>query len=304
MKVMMTNRFEFMEPIFFKNRRNNEIEEEYVPSGKILSWFYNKPLGKVSLHLLMKRKLVSSLGGWYMNSRLSKGLISKFIERNKIDLSIYQIKDSSAYKNFNDFFYRKIEISKRPVGDAFVSPADGKILAFQSMRDVASFFIKGSQFTISSFLKNDQLAKRYADGAMMIVRLAPADYHRFHFPADGVISASKLIKGKYFSVSPLALRKSLQIFCQNTRVYSTLQTEDYGDVIISEVGASMVGSIFQTYQPNTNIKKGSEKGYFAFGGSTIVLFFEKDKIKIDQDLLDNTRSGLETTVHMGENIAG
>ncbi|MGZ2368400.1 phosphatidylserine decarboxylase [Ancylomarina sp. YFZ004] len=284
-------------------RKSGSLVKEFVPSEGMLRWLYNSSLGKVTLHTLVKRKMLTMLGGWYMSSRLSKKKIDKFIAQYQIDLSNYKITDSKAYLNFNDFFFRKIQAEKRPIGNGVVSPADGKLLAFQSITDASSFFVKGSEFTIKSFLKNKELAEKYADGSMLIARLAPTDYHRFHFPASGLISESKDIKGRYFSVSPMALKKSLEIFCQNYRAYSTLVTDDYGDILISEVGATMVGSIIQTYQDNSQIQKGEEKGYFAFGGSTLVLFFEKGKVKLADDLLENTLKGYETSVFMGENIA-
>jgi phosphatidylserine decarboxylase len=147
------------------------------------------------------------------------------------------------------------------------------------------------------------LAKKYKDGAMAIVRLAPADYHRFHFPASGKVSASKAINGHYFSVSPLALQRSLKIFCENYREYCILESPTFGDILISDVGATMVGSIIQTYKANSEIEKGDEKGYFAFGGSTLVLLFEKGKADFDADLTSNTKKGFETTIRMGEQIA-
>ncbi|MDE5416456.1 phosphatidylserine decarboxylase [Labilibaculum sp. DW002] len=291
-----------MTSIKYIERISGEIVDELVPGEGILKWLYSSVLGKASLHLLVKRKIVSVVGGWFMNSRLSKPQIDKFIEKNQIDLSLYNISDSNAFKNFNEFFYRKIRMDKRPIADGVVSPADGKAIAFQSIKDIPSFFLKGSQFTVQSFLDNELLSEKYADGSMLIVRLAPADYHRFHFPASGLISESKEIKGRYFSVSPMALRESLEIFCRNLRVYSTLKTEDYGDVLISEVGATMVGSIIQTYTNNSEVKSGDEKGYFAFGGSTVVLFFEKNKMKFSDDLIKNTKGGFETAVQMGESI--
>ena len=292
-----------MEFIEYIDRESGKVKKEVVPGERMLKWFYGSSVGRASLHVLIKRKLVSAVGGRFMNSRLSRGQIRKFIRRNGIDLSIYRKKDSKSYRHFNDFFYRKIQKDQRPLGDALVSPADGKILAFPRVRDVDFFFIKGSEFSVNGFLQNEQLAKNYTDGAMAIIRLAPADYHRYHFPASGIISKATRIKGKYFSVSPLALRKSLEIFCQNRRVYSILKTDEYGDILICEVGATMVGSIVQTYQEDSYVKKGSEKGYFAFGGSTVVLFFEKGKVSFDKDLIENTQKGLETTVKMGENIA-
>lgn len=292
----------FMESIQYIERNSGDILEEHVPSKGMLKWLYSSLLGKASLHLLFKRKIFSALGGWYMNTRLSKKRIDNFILANKIDLSNYIISDSKLYKHFNDFFYRKIKAEIRPIANGIVSPADGKLLAFQTIKDVNSFFVKGSEFTVESFLHDKELADKYADGAMLIVRLAPADYHRFHFPADGKISKSKRIKGNYFSVSPLALRKNLEIFCQNHRVYSTLSTNNFGEILICEVGATLVGSIIQTTAENTHVKSGDEKGYFAFGGSTIVLLFEKGKVNLAQDLLDNTKNGLETSIMMGESI--
>ena len=103
------------------------------------------------------------------------------------------------------------------------------------------------------------------------------------------------------SVNPFALRKKAEIFCLNKREYTTLSNPLFGDVIMAEVGATMVGSIVQTYE-RSSVKKGEEKGYFKFGGSTVVLLFEKSKICIDKDLLINTAMGYETAVKMGERI--
>ena len=137
---------------------------------------------------------------------------------------------------------------------------------------------------------------------MVIVRLAPADYHRFHFPADGKISMSRKIEGYYYSVSPHAIRQNFRIFCENKREYSILSTEKFGDICIAEIGATMVGGIEQTYEPDTFVKKGDEKGYFYFGGSTVIMFLEKDRVEIDRDILENSINGIETKVFMGEGI--
>ena len=293
-----------MDSIKYTDRKRTTVFEEDVPSGAMLKWFYNVGLGKLALHLLVKRKLFSMLGGWYMNSRFSKGRIQQFIDTYKIDMSVYDIPANGEFRTFNEFFYRTVKPECRPLEDDIVSPADGRILAFQSLKDVSSFFVKGSEFMLESFLQDEKLTHKYADGSMFIIRLAPTDYHRFHFPSSGKISSSKAIKGHYFSVSPLALNKSLEIFCQNQREYSILQTKEYGDILISEVGATMVGSIIQSYQANSEIEKGQEKGYFAFGGSTVVLLFEKGSIKIDEDIVSNTKDGMETLIKMGERIGG
>jgi phosphatidylserine decarboxylase len=164
------------------------------------------------------------------------------------------------------------------------------------------FYIKGVKFNVMEFLNDTLLGKKYSDGLLVIVRLAPPDYHRYHFPVSGNIIRDLRIEGDYYSVSPLALRKIAGLFCMNEREYMVISTQKFGDVVMSEVGATMVGSIIQTYKGDT-VVKGAEKGYFKFGGSTVVLLFEKDEVKIDDDIIRNSEQGLETTVKVGERIA-
>ena len=291
-----------MNSIIFIDRKTGHTIHEQTPSSKFLNFLYGSFLGKISLELLFKRKVITALGGWYMNTKASRKKIEPFIDQYKMDMSDY-ICPPKGFSTFNDFFYRKIKPETRPLANGIISPADGKILAFNSLKEVNSFFVKGCEFTIPNFLKNPELVDLYKDGAMAIVRLAPVDYHRFHMPASGEISESFKINGHYLSVSPLALRKSLRIFCENIREYSLLKTKNSGTIAIVEVGATMVGSIVQTYTANSAVKKGDEKGYFAFGGSTLVILFEKDTIRFDDDLIENTQKGYETTIKMGEQIA-
>jgi phosphatidylserine decarboxylase len=150
-------------------------------------------------------------------------------------------------------------------------------------------------------LNDARLAQKYRDGTLVIIRLAPFDYHRFHFPVGGNVSPITRVEGDYYSVNPLALRKMAEIFCLNKREFAILSNPLFGDVVMMEVGATMVGSMVQTYTGNA-VKKGEEKGYFKFGGSTVVLLFEKDKIRLDEDFLLNTSRGYETTVKQGERI--
>ncbi len=283
-------------------RASGAIIEEDVPGGAFMNWLYNRPLGKMSLWFLIKRKAFSVLGGWYMNTKASGKKVAPFINKYNVDIEEYEI-PKSGFKTFNQFFYRKIKPQYRSIGDGVVSPSDGRLLVFQHMSDITKFFVKGSEFDLKTFLNDSKLSERYKNGSMAIIRLAPVDYHRFHFPVSGMASAINKIKGDYYSVSPIALGKKLDIFCQNKREIMTVQTIDAGRVVIVDVGATLTGSIIQTYQPNLKVVKGTEKGYFAFGGSTVVLLFESNQIQFDKDLIDNTNNGLETSIKMGEQIA-
>lgn len=293
-----------MDIIKYIDRKTKQLKHENVPSSGMLQWFYNAFIGKAALHMLMKRKVISVLSGSYMNSNRSKKRIVPFITQHGVNLQECKKNNAQQFISFNDFFYRKLKKNARVIEKGIVSPADGKILVFPCLKEVSSFFIKGSEFNLDTFLKSKELGKKYKNGAMTIIRLAPADYHRFHFPYKGTATKTRNINGHYFSVSPIALKKSLRIFCENKRAYNLLKTDRYNDILIAEVGATMVGSIIQTYTENTFVKKGEEKGYFSFGGSTLVLLFENNSgIKFSEDLILNTQRGLETTIKMGETIA-
>lgn len=290
-----------MELILFINRKSKKKIEEKPPGANFLNFLYSHPFGKLGLNLLFKRKLVSAVGGWYMNSKKSAKRVDQFIRDHKMDMTDYLVPEN-GFQTFNEFFYRKIAEGSRPLGNGIICPADGKVLAFENIEKSQDFFIKGSLFNLRSFLNSEKLAQKFHKGAMLIIRLAPTDYHRYHFPCDGLAGKSIEINGHYLSVSPIALRRSLDIFLKNKREYMELQTEKQGDILICDVGATMVGTIIQTYKPGARVKKGEEKGYFAFGGSTLVLLFEEGKISFSADLIENTRLGFETEVKMGESI--
>lgn len=288
------------DPIKYYERESGQIKIEKVAGEKWLLWLYYNPIGEATLWALVKRKIVTTIYGNMMDRAYSSKRVHPFIEDFEIDMSVAQKKE---FKNFNDFFTRKLKDDARQIdtcSNIVISPADGKILAYADISNT-DFIVKGFRFDVFSFLDNPDLGQKYQNGSMLIIRLAPADYHRFHFPISGNISQNKKIEGDYYSVNPLALRKKARIFCLNKREYTILSNPLFGDVIMAEVGATMVGSIEHTFK-GSSVNKGEEKGYFKFGGSTVVLLFEKNKIRIDEDLLINTAKGYETTVKMGERI--
>ncbi len=287
-------------PIQYYDRESGLLKTEKVAGEKWLVWLYNNPVGEATLWALAKRKVVSSVYGNRMDRPSSAKKIQPFVEEFDIDMRTAQ---KQKFNSFNDFFTRKLKNYARPVDTSStisVSPADGKILAYADISN-SDFIIKGYRFDIFSFLNHAGLAQNYLDGTLVIIRLAPFDYHRFHFPISGTVLPITRIDGEYYSVNPLALRKMAEIFCLNKREFTIISNPLFGDVVMTEVGATMVGSIVQTYARNF-AKKGEEKGYFKFGGSTVVLLFEKNKIRIDNDLLMNTLKGYETVIKEGERI--
>lgn len=291
-----------MDNIKYIKRKTGELITETPPGEAFLKFLYYNPFGELALNLLVKRKALSAFYGRLMNRKGSTNKIEDFVKSLKIDMSESR-KKIEDFTSFNDFFYRKLKPEARPIENGLVSPADAKLLAFEDISEVNTFFVKGQKFTLAAFLQDEKLAKKYKNSALLIFRLAPNDYHRFHFPYSGHASPNYTIKGQYYSVSPYALHQDFtKVFCENKREYVLLNTPDKGEILLSPVGATMVGTIIETYAPNSNIKKGDEMGYFAFGGSTVVMLIDKTHFKIDADILENTKNGIETAVVMGERI--
>lgn len=293
-----------IEKIVYIDRKTGQEMIETPPGENFLKFLYYNPFGKLALNLLVKRKFLTEIYGKKMNSHSSKSKINEFITTYNVDMSESKL-SLDDFNSFNDFFIRELKEEARKIDldeNSLVSPADGKILIFENLKEIDKFFIKGNEFSLKEFFNSEELEKKYLGGTMVIIRLAPVDYHRFHFPADGVIGESKLINGYYYSVSPYAIKQNFKIYTENKREYSILKTEKFGDILLSEIGATMVGGIKQSYTPNSFVKKGEEKGYFYFGGSSCIMFFEKGKVKFDEDILKNTLLGKETKLFMGERI--
>lgn len=289
------------EPIRFYNRYTGEIEQEQVLGEKYLRWVYGSTLGKVSLHVLIKRAFFSRLLGAMKNSKKSAKTIPAFIEEYGINTDeILQPLDE--FKHFNDFFYRKLKPGARPIaqGNVVVLPADGRHMGWQDAATMQGAFVKGQKFDLPALLGSDELAKKYEHGTVVLSRLCPVDYHRFHFVAEGTPEPAKRIPGPLASVSPYCLRHKLSWLWTNKRELTMLHSERAGDVIQLAVGATGVGAIFQTYEAGKAVAMGDEQGYFAFGGSTVMTFFEPGRIELADDILRNTAECRETFAKQGD----
>ncbi|WP_294343175.1 phosphatidylserine decarboxylase [uncultured Clostridium sp.] len=286
------------------NRESKNYEIEQVLGENYIKWTYESPIGKSFLNIFLKRKLFSKIYGFFCDSKSSRKKIDSIINEYNIDMN-ESIKQSKDFESFNDFFTRKLHNDARPISqnlNEFISPGDGRLLAFENIDLENIVQVKGFTYSLKELINDDSIAKKYENGTCLILRLCPVDYHRFHFVDDGIISQTNKIKGFYYSVNPIALSGIKKLFCKNKREWSILNSTNFGDVLYVEVGATCVGTIKQTYSPNTKVSRGSEKGYFKFGGSTVILFLEKNKVKIDDDILSETKKNIETKVKMGETI--
>ncbi len=263
-----------------------------------LHFLYKTPLGRIFLKG-MCTPWISKTIGWYMNTSLSKPMIGKFIRTNQIDLSQYE---SNDFHCFNDCFSRKIKPEFRPIhGDenTLVAPCDGLLSAYTIRNDLV-IPVKQSQYTISSLLQNEELAKHYEGGICLVFRLCVHHYHRYCYPIGGEKSENKFIPGILHTVRPIALYH-YPVFTQNSREYTTIHSP-IGSVLQMEVGAMLVGKI-QNHHSACTVTKGEEKGTFLYGGSTILLLLEKDATPINQKYFINTENGDETPIVMGQPLS-
>ncbi|PCJ21474.1 MAG: phosphatidylserine decarboxylase [Candidatus Cloacimonadota bacterium] len=290
-----------MTKVQFIDRESSKLSQEIVYGEEALRFCYESFLGQLLLENFIKYPWVSKLYGLYQDTEMSSHKIPSFIKKLGIDENSSE-KETYEYKTFNEYFSRTLKKSVRPIDndeDIICLPGDGRLSIFPKLSNKRVFSIKGHSFTLKDFLQSEKLATKYDEGSLVILRLCPADYHRFHFPCDGKISKSHRIQGVLYSVNPVAIEKIPDLFAQNERQFSTLKTSKFGDILMGEVGATMVGKIVQNYKADTLVKKGDEKGYFVFGASTVVLLFEKNKVKFSHDLLEYNKMGYETLCKMG-----
>ncbi len=277
------------------NARDLKTIEISRRDNLFIRFLYNTAPGRAVLRLFTARA-VSKIVGLFMNSRTSRLLIGWFVRRNRIDMSEYVDK---KYTSFNDFFTRKVKEGRRAFSKVLSdlpAPCDGKLTAYLIAANSA-FQIKGSVYTLSSLLQDRALADEFADGICLIFRLTPDDYHRYAFVDDGEIISRKRIKGVLHTVRPIAGRR-YNVYAQNTREYVVMSTKRFGKVVQMEVGALFVGRI-SNHPLKDAFKRGDEKGMFEFGGSTVIMLFQRDAVLIDDAIYENTRRNRETVVRMG-----
>ncbi|MDQ8185387.1 archaetidylserine decarboxylase [Pelagicoccus sp. SDUM812002] len=291
-----------MSDIRFYNRYSGQEETEVVYGEGFLRWTYETTMGKIGLWVLAKRVIFSHWYGWRMNKDVSAERIRPFIEHYRLDENEF-LEATESYSSFNDFFYRKLKDSARPLvrgTNEIALPADARHLGVPNLGEVDGLFAKGQFFDLKALLGSVSLSDNYPRGAAVISRLCPVDYHRYHSPVAGRIVEQRLINGPLFSVSPIALRQSMGYLWENKRILTVIETPDLGKVCFVAIGATCVGSIFMTAKEGETVEKGGELGYFAFGGSCVITIFEHGRVKLADDLVEYGSKQLEVYARVGD----
>ncbi len=273
-------------------------------TGASLSRLYKKRYAKPVKSLLTSTSVPSKLSGKWAKSSVSRPFISRFIKAYNINVDEIE-KPIRSYRTFNDFFIRKLKPGARPIAKdptAIVSPADGNLLVVPNLHPDTPLSIKATTFSVEKMVQDSNLAQMFEGGVAVIVRIAPDDYHRVHFPIDGIPGVPRVITGRYETVNPIAHEVGIQPLTTNVRHVIEFNSDKASKMAIVLVGALLVGAIVETYQPGVRQRKSNEMGYYEYGGSTIVLLFQKDTVVIDSRFIEASKIGEETSVKMGQVI--
>ena len=281
----------------YKDRTGKEV----CANGQqdvFLQKLYGTALGRKLLSVLVQ-PVVSRIAGRFMDSGLSAVLVSPFVQKNHIDLSQYEKQEFTSY---NDFFTRKIRPSSRPfaeAAEAFTAPCDSKLSVYP-ITEEAQFCIKDTQYTMERLTRSKRVAKEYEGGILCVFRLTVDDYHRYAFVDDGELSREFHIPGVYHTVNPVA-GEYYPIYKENTREFCIQKSRHFGRLLLMEVGALLVGRIVN-HDVEQTVSRGEEKGYFEFGGSTIILLTQKGAVLPRKNILYRSARGEETRIRQGEKI--
>jgi len=294
------------EPVIIHNRYTGASEEEAIFGEGALRWTYESISGRAVNWMFISRPFLSKLFGWYMRRPVTVNRIQPFIDKFGLDVSEFK-RPLDEFQSFNDFFRRELKEDARPIDSdpaSVVFPADGRHLAWENLGTENHIFVKGQQWNLKSLLGGDEsLVERFTGGTLVLSRLCPTDYHHFHYPVGGISGEPKAFKGPLYSVNPISLRLRAKALWHNYRCLSLIRTTGSSLVCFLEIGATNVGSIHHcSLSQDSRVSKGEAKGWFEFGGSSVITIFESGQVTLCEDLLEQSGKGIELYARMGDKL--
>jgi phosphatidylserine decarboxylase len=262
---------------------------ESEPQRSIAQWIKSQPL-------------FDRLYAAYQNARWSARQIEPFVRKYQIDLSEFE---PVEYRSFADFFDRRFRPGVRTFPSApgeMGAFAEARYFAWEKVGREQRFPVKGHSLSAEQILGRAERARPFAGGPVLLVRLAPVDYHHVHYPDGGTTLDHERLGSRLWTVNWHALQSKPDILCRNERMMNILETRNFGRLAFVEIGALSVGRIVQVHPLDAAFERGAEKSAFRFGGSAIVVFGEPGKWRPSDDLLEHTKEGVETLVRLGEPV--
>lgn len=304
--ILTHNRYSFFK-VFLRLYRYNACmyREKFImgvtllKKSYVIKFLYHTVIGRFVLKLLIDPN-ISRASAWLLSSSFSRCLVPLFVRKNRLDMSYYVV-PKGGYRSFNDFFTRHmkeeyIEIAKGEL----LSPCDG-LMTVSDINEDSIFCIKHTEYSLKELLKSEELAQNFQGGTAFIFRLTPAHYHRYIWSTTGFLKNVRRIQGVLHSVQPICHERE-NVFIQNTREYAIVNNATIGSVLQMEIGALLVGKISNhDCSDNRVVCAGQEKGFFEYGGSSIVILI-RGKIELPDEIIFRDLGLDEIPVAIGERI--
>ena len=270
-----------------------------MKDSRAVRFLYRTVVGRMILKPLVNPSL-SIFAARLFSARISARVVPSFTKKNGIDLSYYEI-PANGYASFNDFFTRRMKKEYINIGHGeLVSPCCGLLTVSEINKDLI-FNIKNTTYSVKELLNDKELAEEFYGGTAYIFRLTPAHYHRYSFCASGSYQYKRFLQGVLHSVQPVC-HEMTKVFVQNSREYTLIDNPKLGKIIQMEVGAMLVGKITNhDFRAGEEVTKGQEKGYFEYGGSSIVVL-TKSNDRASNEILNREPVNGEIPVTIGETI--
>jgi phosphatidylserine decarboxylase len=262
---------------------------ESQPQSSITQWIKSQPL-------------FDRLYAVYQNTHWSARQIEQFIRKYHIDMNEFE---PVKYRSFAEFFERRFRpgVRKFPSAPGEMGAfAEARYFGWDRLEAKQNFPVKGYSLSAEQILGNAQRARPFIGGPVLLVRLAPVDYHHMHYADHGRTLDHDRSGHRLWTVNWRALLSKPDILFSNERNINILETRNFGHLGFVEVGALSVGRIVQVHPLDAPFQRGEEKSVFRFGGSAIVVFGEPGKWRPSDDLLEHTKEGIETLVRLGEPV--
>ncbi|HEY6806381.1 MAG TPA: phosphatidylserine decarboxylase [Pyrinomonadaceae bacterium] len=293
------------------DRRTQQVCDETLFGDKVIRALYSRTLERAPIltQVASSQWVSNVLASMNYSSLMSAkpGGLLDFLRKSNVDLGecVDPLEELSDAKKL---FERKIKYWEcRPMpkdASVVVCPSDSRAIV-GSMIEASGIVIKEKFFNFSELLSVDRgrWLETFADGDFAVFRLTPEKYHYVHTPVSGRVEDFYDIDGRFHSCNPGATISLLTPFSKNRRVVTIVQTDapggsGVGAVAIIEVVALMVGQIEQRYSSSEYsspkklelgmfLKRGQPKSLFRPGSSTVILLFQRDRVKFVNDLILN-----------------
>lgn len=294
-------------------RSSGRILTETLIADRLVRWLYGAAREKAPILFKALTSALSSQLLSYVNfdcpAKRRESSTRKLAAALNVDLQEC-VSPQYCLQSPRNLFERQIKFWQcRPMPqdpDIVVSPADAKILV-GSFNKTGSLFLKEKFFTYDELIgpSKQRWRRAFLNGDYAVLRLTPEKYHYNHLPVSGRVIDFYAIDGAYHSCNPAAVVATVTPYSKNKRVVTIIDTDidggtGVGLVAMVEIVALMIGEIVQCYssrryerpvpiEQGQIVHRGQPKSLFRPGSSADVLFFQKERIEFDKDLIRNCR---------------